>query len=100
THSSALSRHSLHPPPRDRALHALARERDLPRAGRVRRRERLEPLADRGAVLRADEALLLEHACMRDRSAHVVLDEPRVENVILAGGEAQDALVERKALVP
>ena len=47
-----------------------------------------------------EQLLLLEHARVRDRRARVVLDEPLVEAVILAGREAQDALVERQPFVP
>src|SRR5690606_35680762 len=84
----------------ERAVHVLVGELDAPFARRVLLRERLEPGADRAAVLGGDEALLLEHPGMGDRRAHVVLDEPLVEQVILARREAQDALVEGQALVP
>src|SRR6187402_1001541 len=91
---------ALREPPLERAMRVLIGELDRPFAGRMRRRERLEALADRFGIRGAEQLLLLEHARVSDRRAGVVRDEPLVELVILAGREAQDALVERQALVP
>src|SRR6185503_7747884 len=86
--------------PLEGAMRVLVCELDRPFAGRMRGGERLETSTDRLAIRGAQQFLLLEHARVRDRRARVVGDEPLVELVILAGREAQDALVERQALVP
>src|SRR5690242_6685318 len=91
---------ALREPTLERAVCVLVGELDRPSARRMCGRQRLEAFADRFGIRGAQELLLLEHARVRDRRAGVVRDEPLVELVILAGCEAQDALVERQALVP
>ena len=99
-HATAGFADALGETPLERAVRVLVRELDRPFAGRVRSREGLEAGADRGAIGGAEQALLREHARVRDRRAHVVRDEALVEAMILAGREAQDLIVERQAFVP
>ena len=99
-HAAAGLADALREPALERAVHVLVGELDRPFAGRVRGGQRLEARADGSAIGGAKQLLLLEHARVRDRRARVVGDEPLVELVILAGREAQDALVERQPFVP
>ena len=78
----------------------LVREGDPPLPRRVLRGKRLQPLADGGEVRRGEQPHLVEHAGVGDRGPDVIGDEAGVEGVVLAGGVAQHALVERLPLVP
>jgi hypothetical protein len=46
------------------------------------------------------EASLREHVGMRNRCLDVVAHEPLVEEMVLAGGVREHALIERRSLVP
>ena len=86
---------TLHEPPLECAMRVLVGELDGPLTCCVSRCECLETGADRVAVGFAQQTLFPKHARVRDRRAHVVSHEPCVEDVVLAGRELQDALVER-----
>ncbi len=94
-HAATGRADALREPPFERAVHVLVRELDGPLARGVSGRERIEAGADRVAVGVAQQALLRKHARVGDRRARVIGHEPFVEDVILAGREFQDALVER-----
>ena len=78
----------------------LVVERDLQSPAACSRASSSSParMAARSSAARSPASC--EHLGVGDRGAHVVGDEAGVEAVVLAGGVAQDPLVERLALVP
>jgi hypothetical protein len=81
-------------------VHVLVLQRDLPGSLGVLLLQLFEPGADRLQISRRQKPHLVEHLGVGDRGADVIGHEAGVEPVILARGVAQDAVVQRLALVP
>src|SRR5271170_12448 len=91
---------ALREPPLERRLPVFIGELDAPLPVRVLFAETLQGRADGLQIAGRQQPLRAEHARMRDRSAHVIGDQPLVQRVILAGGELKYPLVERCAFIP
>ena len=98
------SRAGLADPPREqcfeRGLAILQLERNRPLATGMAIRNVLQSVANHDEVGLREQAALVQHFGVRDRSAHVVGHEAVVERVVFAGREAQHALIQWRALVP
>ena len=84
----------------DRRLAILLVERDAPSALRVLLADGGERAAYRLMVRRRQKPLLREHVGVRRRGRDVVGHQTIVEQVVLARGVGEHALVERNTLVP
>ena len=84
----------------ERRVYVLVLERNAPFPGVERGLELFQAVTDGARVVVADEPGRSQHLRVRDRAAHVVGHEARIEQVILARRVAQDTFAERQALVP
>jgi hypothetical protein len=84
----------------ERGLAVFIGQRDGPLALGMFGADFGQALLDGLEVIGHDQPADCEHARMRNGRQHVVLDQPLVQRVVLARGEGQHAVVERRALVP
>src|SRR5450631_3978460 len=84
----------------DRRLAVLLFESDSPFPERMLFADGSQRVADRDEVGIREQASLIEHFRMRDRSANVIFDQPIVQLEIVAGCVRKYPCIERSSLVP
>ncbi len=84
----------------ERGVHVLVGELDVPATAGVLGGQLVERRAHAGELVRAEQALRVQHLGVRQRGAHIVGHETLIEREVLARAVAEHLRIERHALVP